>query len=91
MCAGLAALLREFPARREMTEQGEQVHGLGIRLVAQCNGPTAPAAQAAVAPGCAGAMAELHLGEAARFYPTDAALAAWRVQADQGRACIVYE
>ena len=40
---------------------------------------------------CAGAMADLHLGEDARFYPTDAALAGWRAQADQGKAVIAYE
>jgi len=33
----------------------------------------------------------LALGEDARFYPTDAALASWRAQADQGRAVIAYE
>ena len=33
----------------------------------------------------------LALGEEARFYPTDAALASWRAQADQGRAVIAYE
>jgi DNA polymerase-3 subunit alpha len=41
--------------------------------------------------GCAGAEAVLALGEDARFYPTDAALASWRAQADQGRAVIAYE
>jgi len=39
----------------------------------------------------AGAMAELQLSEAMRFFPTDAALAQWRAQADQGQAAIVYE
>jgi DNA polymerase-3 subunit alpha len=38
-----------------------------------------------------GATAELHLGEAARFFPTDAALASWMAQADKGLAKIVYE
>ena len=35
--------------------------------------------------------AELQLGEAAKFFPTDAALASWMAQADQGLAQIVYE
>jgi DNA polymerase-3 subunit alpha len=37
------------------------------------------------------ARAELALGEAAKFFPTDAALASWMAQADQGQAQIVYE
>jgi DNA polymerase III subunit alpha len=38
-----------------------------------------------------GAVAELQLGEAAKFFPSDAALASWMAQADQGAAQIVYE
>jgi len=37
------------------------------------------------------ATAELHLGDAARFFPTDAALASWTAQAHKGLARIVYE
>ena len=37
------------------------------------------------------ARAELALGEAAQFFPSDAALASWMAQADQGQARIVYE
>ena len=33
----------------------------------------------------------LALGDAAKFFPTDAALASWMAQADQGRAQIVYD
>jgi DNA polymerase-3 subunit alpha len=40
---------------------------------------------------CSGAVAELQLGESARFYPSDAALAGWRAQADQGKAVIAYD
>jgi DNA polymerase III subunit alpha len=38
-----------------------------------------------------GAMAELQLGDAARIFPSDAALAGWRAQADQGKSAIVYD
>ena len=38
-----------------------------------------------------GAEAEIQLGEASRFFPSDAALASWIAQADQGAAQIVYE
>ena len=38
-----------------------------------------------------GAEAELQLGDHARFFPSDAALASWMAQADQGQAQIVYE
>jgi DNA polymerase-3 subunit alpha len=37
------------------------------------------------------ATAELQLGEAARFFPSDAALASWMAQAEGGQAQIVYE
>jgi DNA polymerase III subunit alpha len=68
-------LVREFPARREMTEQGELVRGLPVRLALRREAATA----------------ELQLGEDAKFFPSDAALASWMAQADQGLAQIVYE
>ena len=34
---------------------------------------------------------ELQLGDEARFFPSDAALASWSAQAAQGQAVIVYE
>ncbi len=71
----LARLVRDFPPRREMSEQGEFSRGLPVRLSLRRGG----------------AVAELHLGDAARFFPSDAALASWMVQADKGSACIVYE
>jgi DNA polymerase-3 subunit alpha len=82
----VAQLLREFPAKREMSEQGELVRGLAVRLVLEC-----PADGEAQAPSAEGASAELQLGEAARFFPSDAALARWRAHADQGRAVVAYE
>jgi DNA polymerase-3 subunit alpha len=68
-------LLRDFPPKREASEQGELVRGLGVRLVVQRDA----------------AEAELQLGENAKFYPTDAALASWMAQAHGGLAQIVYE
>jgi DNA polymerase III subunit alpha len=68
-------LVREFPARREQTEQGDVVRGLPVRLSLRRDT----------------AVAELQLGEDARFFPTDAALASWMAQADGGAAQIVYE
>ena len=91
--AGLdvARLVREFPARRETTEQGELVRGLAVRVALQrvIDGAAQGAGEATAV--CIGAAAELHLGENARFYPSDAALAGWRAQADQGRAIIAYD
>jgi DNA polymerase-3 subunit alpha len=87
----VARMVREFPAVRESSEQGDLLRGLAVRLVVQCDAPIAPAGVPAPPTLCLGAMAELHLGEAARFYPSDLALAAWRAQADLGRASIVYE
>ena len=74
------ALQREFPVQREVTEDdGELVRGLSVRLQVQCQSADG------------GAAAELHLGETAKFFPSDAALAAWRAQALLGKAEIVYD
>ncbi len=88
----VARLVREFPAQKEVTEHGELVRGLAVRLAVRrvldeagegsINDPMAP---------CVGATADLQLGESARFYPSDAALAGWRAQAAQGKAVIAYD
>ena len=75
----IARLVREFPAQREQTEQGDLVRGLSVRLVLERR-------HEALA-----ARAELALGDGAQFFPTDAALASWMAQADQGQARIVYD
>jgi len=75
----MARLLKDFPARKEQTEQGELWRGLGVRLALRCQGEEGVA------------LAELQLGEQARFYPSDAALASWWAQAAPGTAEIVYE
>jgi len=72
-------LIAEYPPKREMTEQGELVRGLAVRLALRRQGPDIAAS------------AELQLGDDARFYPSDAALASWMAQADGGQATIVYE
>jgi DNA polymerase-3 subunit alpha len=71
----IARLVREFPPRTEQSEHGELLQGLGVRL--------------SMARG--GAQVELQLGERAKFFPTDAALASWMAQAEAGKAAIVYE
>ena len=75
----ISRLVKEFPARREMTEQGELLRGLPVRLSVERQ-------HAAVR-----ARAELQLGDEARFFPSDAALASWSAQAAQGQAVIVYD
>jgi len=72
-------LTREFPPLREDTEHGELVKGLPVRLSLERHA------------GELGARAELALGERARFFPSDAALASWMAQAEQGQAQIVYD
>ncbi|NUZ07105.1 DNA polymerase III subunit alpha [Piscinibacter koreensis] len=71
----VAEMLREFPTRRVSTEYGDRSAGLPIRLALQREF----------------ASGELDLGDAARFYPTDAALARWRAAASKGRASVVYD
>jgi len=69
----VAALVRQFPPWREEGEQGQALaRGLCVRLALRC------AAQGQEA------TAELQLGEASRFFPSDAALAAWSAQAGGG-------
>ncbi len=68
-------LVRDFPPQRVRSEQGELVRGLPVRLAVRREQATA----------------ELQLGEEARFFPSDAALASWMAQADSGQAQIVYD
>jgi DNA polymerase-3 subunit alpha len=83
----VARMLAEFPAKREMAEQGETVRGLQVRLQVS----TQADANDATRTECPGASAELQLGDNARMYPSDAALAAWRTEAEHGQAAIAYE
>jgi DNA polymerase-3 subunit alpha len=72
----LAELVKTWPARRETGDEGhELVQGLPLRL--QIARPTA--------------CAELDLGEAGRFWPSDEALARCKALAHAGQAEIVYE
>jgi DNA polymerase-3 subunit alpha len=80
----VARLLQEFPAQREPSEQGELVRGLAVRLNMERR-------VADPVDGCAGAQVQLALGEDARFFPSDAALAGWRAQAALGEAVIAYD
>ncbi len=71
----LASVLREHTPRREVGAQGEFLRGLGVRVAL-----TLPQASA-----------ELQLGECARFFPSDAALAAWSAQCGTGQVEMIYE
>ena len=69
-------LVRDFPPRAsDAADASEPARGLPVRLSVRRTTATA----------------ELHLGDAARFFPTDAALASWTAQAHKGLARIVYE
>jgi DNA polymerase-3 subunit alpha len=71
----VADVLRTWPARRIETEQGESRQGLTIRLHLDREA----------------AEATIDLGDDARFWPSDEALARWRTLAHEGRAAVVYE
>ena len=71
----LAELVKTWPARRESTDQGELTLGLGLRLLIDRPG----------------ASAEIDLGDAGRFWPSDEALARCKALAQGGRAAIAYE
>jgi DNA polymerase-3 subunit alpha len=72
-------MVKQFPPLKIITEQGELVRGLGVRLALERDVTGVSA------------VAELQLGEEAKFFPSDAALATWMAQAGQGKALIVYE
>jgi DNA polymerase-3 subunit alpha len=57
------------------TDQGELTQGLTIRLQVQRES----------------VEATLDLGDAARFWPSDEALARWKTLAHEGRAAVIYE
>ena len=71
----IARLVKDYPPRLETTELGELRQGLPVRLSLARSG----------------ARVDLQLGERAKFFPTDAALASWIAQAQSGEAVIVYE
>ena len=71
----VADVLRLWPAKRLVTEQGDLQQGLAIRLRLLRSSATA----------------EIELGDDARFWPCDEALARWRSIAHGGAARIVYE
>ena len=71
----VADVIKTWPPRRIDTEQGELRQGLGVRLQLQRER----------------VEAQLDLGDDARFWPTDEALARWRQVAHEGRAAVVYE
>ncbi|RZI98630.1 MAG: hypothetical protein EOO54_28760, partial [Haliea sp.] len=71
----ISRLVRDFPVRAEESELGTVMRGLPVRLSVKRDS----------------AVGEVALGDAARFFPTDAALASWMAQAWQGQAQIVYE
>ena len=75
----ITRLIKDFPPRREMTEQGELARGLPVRLVFKRQADFGDVA------------ADVALGDQAKFFPTDAALASWMAQADKRMAHIVYE
>ena len=78
----VSAMLREFPPEREISEQGELLRGLSVRLQVQ---------RLTQGGELDGAAADLHLDDKAKFFPSDAALASWRAQAYQGKAAIAYD
>jgi DNA polymerase III subunit alpha len=71
----LAQMVREFPPRRDVTEQGELVRGLPVRLSVAREG----------------AQCEIQLDDRSMFFPSDAALASWMAQAPDRRAEIVFD
>ncbi|MEF9948658.1 MAG: DNA polymerase III subunit alpha, partial [Comamonas sp.] len=72
-------LLRQFPAKVEETESGNVTHGVKVRLDLVCKDDRGSAS------------CELELGESSRFYPSDAALAAWYGSVGAGQVKVIYK
>jgi DNA polymerase-3 subunit alpha len=75
----ISRLLREFPAVSHETEQGTSKRGMLVRM------SIARTADLGVV------NAEIQLGDDAKFYPSDAALASWMAQSGVAKTHIVYE
>ncbi len=75
----VAELLRDFPARRVITDHGDLSQGLSVRLHLHRSAEHGEVS------------GDLDLGEQARFYPSDEALARWRAAAEGLQARVVYE
>ncbi len=78
----LERMVREFPPKKEETEAGTLLRGLPVRYAVWREGGNEL--------GGLNASAEIELGERAKFFPSDAALASWIAQAHAGDAQIVY-
>jgi len=68
-------MVRDHPPQKVTTDEGEFLRALPVRLRLLRER----------------AQAEIELGEAARFFPSDGALASWSAHAHQGLASIVYD
>jgi DNA polymerase III subunit alpha len=71
----VADVIKTWPPKRVESDQGQTQYGLPIRLQLQRER----------------AEGVLDLGDQARFWPSDEALARWRTLAHEGRAAVVYE
>ena len=74
----LERMVREFPPKKEESEQGTLLRGLPVRYALWRESEDL------------NVSAEIELGERAKFFPSDAALASWIAQAHAGDAQIVY-
>jgi DNA polymerase-3 subunit alpha len=75
----ISRLMREFPPIKVQTEQGDLQRGMSVRM-----SMTRIAMLGVV-------NAEIQLGEDAKFYPSDAALASWMAQSGISKTHIVYD
>jgi DNA polymerase-3 subunit alpha len=74
----MRAIIKDFPPKRELTDQGEFFKGLGIRFEIEKSSEGLTA------------KAQIQLGEAARFFPSDAALASWYAAVDPKALSLVF-
>ena len=86
----ISRIVREFPAKKEQTEQGELLRGLNVRLQLFRTSKRSTSLDVENDDTPMGVTVEIALGERAKFSPSDAALASWMAQAHDSKAEIMY-
>ena len=81
----LQAVVQQHPPKRQLLDNGDEINrGLPVRLQLLVRGAEGMQPEERL-------EGQLKLGEASRFYPSDAALAAWMALLPEGKTQVMYE
>ena len=77
--------MQQHPPKRQLLDNGDEINrGLPVRLQLLVRGAEGMQPEERL-------EGQLKLGEASRFYPSDAALAAWMALLPEGKTQVMYE